>query len=154
MRLRHLHEGAQKLCDQRKDVVFLIAGQDRVCYGGDDAFTGGKTFRSGCCRRTTMTCRGSTSWVCCRRRSWRAILAKRPPHLPDGAVVLSWSVMDALACGAVLLASDTAPVREMIAHSTNGLLVPFFDMDGFVETANRVLDNPAEYRPLGTAGVR
>src|SRR5262249_56185613 len=36
---------AKKLCDRRPDVLFLIAGQDRVCYGGDDKVTGGKTFK-------------------------------------------------------------------------------------------------------------
>jgi glycosyltransferase involved in cell wall biosynthesis len=67
--------------------------------------------------------------------------------------VLSWSLMNALACGATVLASDTAPVREMIEPGTNGLLVDFFDVDGFVEAANRVLDAPQEYRHLGAAGV-
>jgi glycosyltransferase involved in cell wall biosynthesis len=62
-------------------------------------------------------------------------------------------MMNALACGATILASDTAPVREVIEHERNGLLVDFFDEDGFVETANRVLDAPQKYTHLGTAGV-
>src|SRR5207249_3414719 len=36
---------AKMLCDRRPDVRFLIAGQDRVCYGGDARRTGGKTFK-------------------------------------------------------------------------------------------------------------
>jgi glycosyltransferase involved in cell wall biosynthesis len=67
--------------------------------------------------------------------------------------VLSWSLMNALACGATVLASDTAPVREMIEHGENGLLVDFFDVEGLAETANRVLDAPAEFKHLGGAGV-
>src|SRR5262249_42661116 len=38
-------KAAKRLCDRRRDVIFLIAGQDRVCYGGDEKFTGGKTFK-------------------------------------------------------------------------------------------------------------
>ena len=62
--------------------------------------------------------------------------------------------MDALACGCTVLGSDTAPVREMIRDGENGLLVDFFDVDGFVAAANRVLDDPPAFRHLGRAGVR
>jgi len=66
--------------------------------------------------------------------------------------VLSWSLMNALACGATILASDTAPVREMITPGQNGLLAGFFDVEGFVAQANEVLRRPAEYRHLGENG--
>jgi glycosyltransferase involved in cell wall biosynthesis len=147
-------KAAKKICDRRKDVVFLIAGQDRVCYGGDERVTGSKSFRE---------------WVLKQDRydlSRFHFLGLLPP--PDLAqlfritdlhiyltvpFVLSWSLMDALACGSTILASDTAPVREMIEHGKNGLLVNFFDVDGFADTAGKVLDNPSEYRPLGQAGA-
>jgi glycosyltransferase involved in cell wall biosynthesis len=61
--------------------------------------------------------------------------------------------MDALACGTTVLASETAPVREMIEHEQNGLLVDFFDIDGMVEAADAVLCEPSDYRHLGQAGL-
>jgi glycosyltransferase involved in cell wall biosynthesis len=61
--------------------------------------------------------------------------------------------MNALACGAVVLASDTAPVKEMIVHGTNGLLVDFFDIEQFADDAEKVLDAPDEFSPLGKAGI-
>ena len=59
----------------------------------------------------------------------------------------------AIACGATVLASDTAPVREVITAGEGGLLAEFFDVDRFVAQANEVLDDPAAFRHLGVAGA-
>ncbi|MDO5530039.1 MAG: glycosyltransferase, partial [Paracoccus sp. (in: a-proteobacteria)] len=41
--------------------------------------------------------------------------------------VASWSLAEAMSAGALIVASDTEPVREFITDREHGILVPFFD---------------------------
>lgn len=68
--------------------------------------------------------------------------------------VLSWSLLEAMALGAPILGSDTAPVREVITDGENGLLTPFFDIGALIERANRLLDDGDLRRQLGENGRR
>ena len=63
--------------------------------------------------------------------------------------VLSWSLLNAMATGCVVLASDVPPVREVIEPGVNGLVEPLFDVERLTETALEVLDDPAAFAPLG-----
>jgi glycosyltransferase involved in cell wall biosynthesis len=145
---------ARKLCQRRQDVHFLIAGQDRVCYGGDEQVTGGKSFKEWVLAQDAYDLSRFTFLGLVPPPVLAQLFAITDLHIYlTVPFVLSWSLMDALACGAPVLASDTGPVREMIEPGKNGLLCDFFDVDGLVETANRVLDAPQEYRHLGAAGV-
>jgi glycosyltransferase involved in cell wall biosynthesis len=65
--------------------------------------------------------------------------------------VLSWSLIEAMSAGAAIVASDTAPLREVIQHGENGLLVYFFSVDGLVQSVCRLLDDPDKRKRLGAA---
>jgi glycosyltransferase involved in cell wall biosynthesis len=63
--------------------------------------------------------------------------------------VLSWSLVEAMTTGCVIVASDTAPVREAITHDVDGLLTPFHDPAGLAEKIASILADPAEFARLG-----
>lgn len=55
--------------------------------------------------------------------------------------VLSWSLLEAMSAGAPIVASDTAPVREVLSDGDTGLLVDFFDQAGIVDRVCTLLDD-------------
>jgi len=61
--------------------------------------------------------------------------------------VLSWSLLEALSAGCVIIGSDTAPVREVL-NDKNGLLVPFFDMEQLAQRVIEVLTYPRRFRSI------
>jgi glycosyltransferase involved in cell wall biosynthesis len=65
--------------------------------------------------------------------------------------VLSWSMLEAMATGCLVVASATPPVREVIRHGENGLLVDFFDHAALADTVAQALTRPSEYRGLRAA---
>lgn len=62
--------------------------------------------------------------------------------------VLSWSMLEAMACGCLLIGSDTAPVREVLQHQRNGLLVDFHSPEAIAQTVIAALANPQAMAPL------
>lgn len=64
---------------------------------------------------------------------------------------LSWSLLEAMACGAVIVGSANGPVDEVIQHGHNGLLVPFSAHDQLVNTLLQVLGNVDSFASLGIA---
>ncbi|HVX16306.1 MAG TPA: glycosyltransferase [Pirellulales bacterium] len=146
---------ARLLCQRRQDVIFVVVGEDRVCYGGDLEFTGRQTFKQWVLSRDDYDLSRFIFTGLMPTTSLAQLFAISDLHIYlTVPFVLSWSLMDALACGTTVLASDTAPVREMIEHEQNGLLTDFFDSERMADVAEAVLDHPQDYKHLGAAGAQ
>lgn len=57
--------------------------------------------------------------------------------------VLSWSMLEAMSSGCLVIGADTAPVREMLRHGENGWLVDFFDDTAIAGHIVAALNDPA-----------
>lgn len=62
--------------------------------------------------------------------------------------VLSWSCLEAMSAGCIVVGSKTQPVEEVISHGTNGLLVDFFDYEAISAQVIDVLENQGKYHHL------
>ncbi|WP_135501034.1 glycosyltransferase family 4 protein [Roseovarius aestuariivivens] len=68
--------------------------------------------------------------------------------------VLSWSLMEAMACEAAIVASGTEPVREVIRDDETGRLVDFFDGEALIDEVCALLEDEAARKRLGRAARR
>ncbi len=143
---------ADRIAQSKSNVLFVVVGSEESYYSWDKLHTGSDSFKQ---------------WVLSRgKRDLSRFLFLNhitPEQLSDALClsdlhlyltvpfVLSWSLFNAMSCGCVVLASDVAPVREVIEPGRTGLVEPLYDADQLAETALRVLEKPADYRPLGEA---
>ncbi|HYY62191.1 MAG TPA: glycosyltransferase [Burkholderiales bacterium] len=62
--------------------------------------------------------------------------------------VLSWSLLEAMSAGCLVVASRTAPVEEVMRDGENGLLVDFFSPAAIAERVDYALTHQDEFAPL------
>jgi glycosyltransferase involved in cell wall biosynthesis len=65
--------------------------------------------------------------------------------------VLSWSFVEALACGCVVVGSSTPPVLEVLRDCENGLTVDFFSHKALADRIEEALEQPGKMQRLRAA---
>ncbi|MDP3426929.1 MAG: glycosyltransferase family 4 protein [Humidesulfovibrio sp.] len=62
--------------------------------------------------------------------------------------VLSWSMLEAMSCGCLVLGSATPPVLEVLRHKENGLTFDFFDSQALASLVHSALARPGDFTHL------
>jgi glycosyltransferase involved in cell wall biosynthesis len=65
--------------------------------------------------------------------------------------VLSWSLVEAMASGCYVVASDTPPLHDAIEDGVNGRLLPFFDVAALSQALIAACRDPQASAPLRAA---
>ena len=139
-----------KILENRPNVRIVIIGGDEISYGGKLKDGG----------------------------TWREVMLKEVGDLPDRVTftgripyqdylsllqissvhfyltypfVLSWSMLEAMATGAFVLGSATAPVEEVIEDGVNGWLVDFFDINVLSDRASEALERRSDMGDIRAA---
>nr|WP_041358802.1 glycosyltransferase [Nitrobacter hamburgensis] len=68
--------------------------------------------------------------------------------------VLSWSVLEAMSAGCLVIGSDTPPVREIISAGDTGVLFPFFAVDELAERVVEALQEPDRFNAIRESARR
>jgi glycosyltransferase involved in cell wall biosynthesis len=146
-------KAAKLIAQMYPDVVFAVVGSDRVAYGGDESYLQGKkSFKEWVLSKDQYDLGKFAFLDRLEPTDLGRLLAATDLHIYlTVPFVLSWSMMDAMSCGAVVLGSATAPVKEMIREGENGLLADLFNVEGIASKAVQVLKDPDAFRPLGRA---
>lgn len=138
-----------KLQALRPNAKVIIVGGDEVSYG--KRLPEGQTYRQRYCAEVQDRVDWSRVFSVGKLpyADYLKVLQISAAHVYlTYPFVLSWSMLEAMAAGCLLVASDTAPVKEVIEDGQNGLLVDFFDHDRLANKITEVLANPEIHPPL------
>lgn len=138
-----------RILEMRPNCKVIIVGGDSVSYGKQPP--PGKTYRQRyldeIANKVDLTRVHFTGYL--PYGDYLKILQISAVHIYlTYPFILSWSMLEAMSAGCLVIASSTSPVREVIIDGENGLLFPFKDPNTLAKKAVAVLDNPSQYQHL------
>ena len=128
------------LQQRRPNLHVLIVGADVVAYGSrrEDGRSWGEWAKQDLSIDPLRT-----HWLGpLQTEAYQRVLACSDVHLYlTVPFVLSWSLLEAMAAGCCIVASDTAPVREVLTDGDTGVLVDFFSSEGQAQAIEALMDS-------------
>src|SRR5690606_22736881 len=131
----------ERLCRSRPNAQFVVVGGDGVSYGSP--LPDKKTYREELLKQVKIDPDRVHFLGQVPYPTFLKVLQVSSCHVYlTYPFVLSWSFLEAMSTGCVIVGSRTPPVQEVMVDRENGLLADFFDDAEIAERVEEVLDHP------------
>ncbi|MFN6569777.1 glycosyltransferase family 4 protein [Dendronalium sp. ChiSLP03b] len=129
--------------ERRPNCHFVIVGSDRVCYG--KSLPDGSSYKDFMLKKVPLDLSRVHFTDSLPYGQYLQVIQASSVHVYlTRPFVLSWSMIEAMSTGCLVLGSDTAPVTEVIKDGENGLLVDFFSPQKIADRIDEVLNHPTQ----------
>jgi len=129
------------LQERRPNCHFVIVGENRVAYGKN--LPEGKNYKDVMLEKFPLDLSRVHFTGYLAYSEYLKVLKASSVHIYlTRPFVLSWSMLEALSTGCLIVGSNTAPVKEVIQDGVNGLLVDFFSPKEIADRVEEVLNHP------------
>jgi glycosyltransferase involved in cell wall biosynthesis len=134
-------EAVALLQQRRPNCHVVIVGDDRVAYG--KPLPNGKTYKEAMLEKFPLDLSKVHFTGRLPYDEYLQVLRASAAHVYlTRPFVLSWSMLEAMSAGCLVIGSNTAAVTEVIQDGVNGLLVDFFSPTEIVDRVEEVLNHP------------
>lgn len=128
------YEALPAILEARPQCHVLIVGEDRVCYSA--RLPEGQTYKKMMQEKVAVDEKRVHFTGPLPYGKYKQVLQASSAHVYlSWPFVLSWSFLEAMSCGCLLVGSNTEPVREVLRHKENGLLTDFHSPEKIAKTA-------------------
>ncbi|MDP5018090.1 glycosyltransferase [Anabaena sp. UHCC 0187] len=142
-------EAVALIQQRRPHTHIVVVGEDRVAYG--KTLPDGKTYKQLMLEKLDLDLSRLHFTGGLPYHEYLQVLQASSAHIYlTYPFVLSWSMLEAMAAGCLLIASHTPPVLEVIKDGKNGLLVDFFSPQEIARRIDEALDNSADMLSIRT----
>ncbi|WP_207460977.1 glycosyltransferase family 4 protein [Azospirillum sp. SYSU D00513] len=148
-----LMRAVPRICEERPNAKILIVGSDGVSYGSGPADAA--NWREKMLAEVPVDPKRVFFLGYVPYDRFTRMLQVTSAHVYlTYPFVLSWSMLEAMSLGALVIGSRTKPVEEVITHGENGFLVDFFSPDAVAKQVVSVLEDREAFAGIARAGRR
>ncbi|MDY7020371.1 MAG: glycosyltransferase family 4 protein [Cyanobacteriota bacterium] len=133
-------EAVAYIQERRPNCHVVVVGSERVCYG--KSLPDGMSYKEYMLKKIPLDLSRIHFVGALPYGQYLKVIQASDVHIYlTRPFVLSWSMIESMSTGCLIVGSDTAPVREVIRDGENGLLVDFFSPKQIADRVSEVLDH-------------